>query len=126
MKRPEFSLQRQQREKRGRDAEQAASLWLRLKGYRILDRRVKTPLGEIDIVAGKGRMLIFVEVKARGEMAKALEAVTMETRRRIQEAARLWVSRRRKLAEHVWRFDIVLLAPGKLPRHMRDAWRAER
>src|SRR5262245_55959447 len=71
-----LTLQRQQREKRGRDAEAAAALWLRLKGYRILDSRVKTPKGEIDLIASKGKMLIFVEVKAREEQGKALDAVT--------------------------------------------------
>jgi putative endonuclease len=52
--------------------------------------------------------------------------VTPETRRRIEDAARLWVSRRGRLRDWLWRFDIVLMAPGRLPRHMRDAWRAER
>jgi putative endonuclease len=120
-----LKLQRQQREKRGRDAESAAALWLRLKGYRILDRRVKTPRGEIDLIASKGKMLIFVEVKARDEQGKALDAVTPELQRRVQDAANIWVSRKPKLAQHLWRFDIVLIAPGGLPRHMRDAWRAE-
>jgi len=120
-----ITLTRQQREKRGRDAESAAALWLRLKGYRILDRRVKTPKGEIDLVASKGKMLIFVEVKARDEMGKALDAVTPELQRRVQDAANIWVSRKPKLANWLWRFDIVLIAPGGVPRHMRDAWRAE-
>ena len=120
-----LKLTRQQREKRGRDAESAAALWLRLKGYRILDRRVKTPKGEIDLIASKGKMLIFVEVKARDEMGKALDAVTPDLQRRVQDAANIWVSRKPKLANWLWRFDIVLIAPGGLPRHMRDAWRAE-
>jgi putative endonuclease len=122
---PKLKLTRQQREKRGRDAESAAALWLRLKGYRILDRRVKTPRGEIDLIASKGKMLIFVEVKAREEMGKALEAVTPDLQRRVQDAANIWVSRKPKLANWLWRFDIVLIAPGGVPRHMRDAWRAE-
>jgi putative endonuclease len=113
-------------ERRGRQAEIAAGLWLQLKGYRILDRRSRTPLGEIDIVAMKGRMLVFVEVKSRQTFEAALEAVTLETRRRIEQAARLWVGRKRKLQDRLWRFDIVLLAPGRLPRHMPGAWRAER
>lgn len=120
-----LKLQRQQREKRGRDAEQAAALWLRMKGYRILDRRVKTPKGEIDLIASKGRMLVFVEVKAREDRGKALDAVTPDLQRRVQDAANIWVSRRPKLAGWLWRFDVVLIAPGGLPRHMRDAWRAE-
>lgn len=122
--RPTLKLQRQQREKRGRDAEQAAALWLRLKGYRILDRRVKTPVGEIDLVALKARTLVFVEVKARQDMNAALASVTPDLRKRVERAANLWVSRKPKLQQHLWRFDIVLLAPGGLPRHMRSAWRA--
>ena len=121
---PTLKLQRQQRERRGRDAEQAAALWLRLKGYRVLDRRVKTPVGEIDLIALKGKTIVFVEVKARQDMDEALESVTPELRRRVERAANLWVSRKPKLQQQLWRFDIVLLAPGGLPRHMRSAWRA--
>ena len=112
-------------ERRGRRAEAAAALWLQLKGYRILERRARTPLGEIDLVAARGKMLIFVEVKSRSTFEAGLEAVTPELRRRVEQAARLWVSRHRKTQDWLWRFDIVLLSPGRLPRHMRDAWRAE-
>jgi len=112
-------------ERRGRQAEAAAALWLQLKGYRILERRARTPNGEIDLVAAKGKMLIFVEVKSRPSFEAALEAVTPQTRRMIEQAARLWVARKRAMQDWLWRFDIVLLAPGRLPRHMADAWRAE-
>ena len=113
-------------ERSGRRAEAAAALWLQLKGYRILERRARTPLGEIDLVAARRNMLIFVEVKSRHSFEAALEAVTPELRRRVEQAARLWVSRRRTMQNWLWRFDIVLLSPGRLPRHMPDAWRAER
>lgn len=112
-------------ERSGRRAEAAAALWLQLKGYRILERRARTPLGEIDLVAARKKMLVFVEVKSRPSFEAALEAVTPELRRRVGQAARLWVSRHRKTQDWLWRFDIVLLSPGRLPRHMRDAWRAE-
>ena len=112
-------------ERSGRRAETAAALWLQLKGYRILERRARTPLGEIDLVAARGKMLVFVEVKSRPSFEAALEAVTPELRRRVEQAARIWVSRRRKMQDWLWRFDIMLLSPGRLPRHMRDAWRAE-
>jgi putative endonuclease len=121
---PDWTRLRQGRERSGRHAETAAGLWLQLKGYRIRDRRVRTPLGEIDLVASRGKMLVFVEVKSRQTFEAALEAVTPETRRRIEQAARLWVGRRRSMQDWLWRFDIVLLAPGRLPRHMPDAWRA--
>ncbi len=119
------TLLRRLREQQGRRAENAAALWLQLKGYRILARRVRTPACEIDLIAGRKSMLIFVEVKSRTTQDKALEFVTPDLRRRIEAAARIWVSGRPKLQGHLWRFDIVLLAPGRLPRHMCDAWRAE-
>jgi len=123
-KKPDSSILRRLRERKGRRAENAAALWLQLKGYRILDRRARTPACEIDLVAAKKNMVIFVEVKSRLTHEKALESVTPQLRKRLEQAANLWVSRHHKLREHIWRFDIVLLAPGRFPRHMRDAWRA--
>jgi putative endonuclease len=70
-------------------------------------------------------MLVFVEVKSRATREQALEAITPGFRRRLEQAARIWVSPRHKLQNHLWRFDLVLLAPGRFPRHMKDAWRAE-
>jgi putative endonuclease len=122
----DWSRVRKSRERSGRRAETAAALWLQLKGYRILERRARTPLGEIDIVAARKNMLIFVEVKSRANLEAALDSVTPELRRRVEQAARLWVGRKRSMQDRLWRFDLVLLAPGRLPRHMRDAWRAGR
>ncbi|MDP3737286.1 MAG: YraN family protein [Hyphomonadaceae bacterium] len=117
---------RRLRERRGRRAENAAALWLQLKGYHILDRRARTPACEIDLVAAKGKMLIFVEVKSRASFTTALEAVTPQFQKRLQDAANIWVSRHKKMHDWLWRFDLVLLTPGRLPRHMPDAWRAEK
>lgn len=119
------SILRRLSERKGRRAENAAALWLQMKGYRILDRRARTPACEIDLIATKKNMLVFVEVKSRLTHAAALEAVTPQLRKRLEQAARIWTSSRHKLQNHLWRFDIVLLSPGRLPRHMRDAWRAE-
>ena len=124
-KKPENAILRRLRERKGRRAENAAALWLQLKGYRILDRRARTPACEIDLIAVKKNMLVFVEVKLRAQQEAALESVTPALRRRIEQAARIWATSRHKLRDHVWRFDIMLLSPGKFPRHMRDAWRAE-
>ncbi len=123
-KKPDTFLRRL-REQQGRRAENAAALWLQLKGYRILARRVRTPACEINLIAGRKNMIVFVELKSRAAQDKAFESVTPDLRRRIEAAARIWVSGRPKLQTRLWRFDIVLLAPGRLPRHMRDAWRAE-
>ncbi|MEQ1785162.1 MAG: YraN family protein, partial [Hyphomonadaceae bacterium] len=87
------------------------------------DGCARMPACEIDLVARKGRFVVFVEVKSRRTQALALEAVTPQLRARLEEAAR--VSRRRGMQDLLWRFDAVLLAPGRLPRHMRDAWRAQ-
>jgi putative endonuclease len=125
MARADHTATRRKREAAGRRAETAAALWLQLKGYRILDRRARMPACEIDLVARKGRTLVFGEVKARRTQDMALESVTPQLRKRLEQAANQWVSRRRGLQQHLWRFDIVMLAPGKLPRHMRDAWRAQ-
>lgn len=120
----DWTLQRRLREQGGRRAEARAALWLQLKGYRILDRRARTPAGEIDLVALKGNILAFVEVKARSRWEAAVEAVTPQLRRRVEQAARMWCARRRGMEQRNWRFDIVAVMPGKLPRHLRDAWRA--
>lgn len=116
---------RQKFEQAGRRAETIAALWLQLKGYRILDRRARTPVGEIDLVARKGRMLVFTEVKARTTRETAQLAVTPQLRRRIEQAARLWCSRRRDCSNLNWRFDVIAIAPRRPPLHLRDAWRAE-
>ncbi len=116
---------RRRRERAGRNAENAAALWLQIKGYRVLERRARTPACEIDLVVRKGRMLVFVEVKSRRTIDAAREAVTPELRRRLEQAANIWAGRRRDANELLWRFDMVLLAPGRLPLHVRDAWRAE-
>lgn len=117
--------ERRRRELAGRRAETAAALWLQLKGYRIVDRRARMPACEIDLVARKGKFVVFVEVKSRRTQAMALESVTPQLRTRLEEAANQWVSRRRGQQQALWRFDVVLLAPGRLPKHMRDAWRAQ-
>ena len=122
---PDASGQRRRREQSGRRAETAAALWLQLKGYRVLERRARTPACEIDLVVRKGRTLAFVEVKSRRTIEAAREAVTPDLRRRLEQAAHLWAGRRRNVGDLIWRFDMVLLSPGRLPLHVRDAWRAQ-
>ena len=107
----------------GRRAERLAGWWLRLKGYRILARGFRVPAGEIDLIVRRGRTLAFVEVKARADLADARQAVTPRQRRRNARAATAFLQRRTELAGLDARFDVVLLAPGRLPRHVPDAWR---
>jgi len=111
-------------EKRGRSSETLAALMLRLKGYRILGRRIRTRAGEIDLVAKSPRgVLCFVEVKARDGEAAAALSVAPRQQQRIARAASLYVAGKPDLARAAMRFDIVAVSPRALPRHIRDAWR---
>jgi putative endonuclease len=114
---------REEAEARGRRAEALAAWWLRAKGYTILARRVKLHAGEIDLVARKGDVICFIEVKERATREAALGAVTPTAWRRIARAAELWMAQRPRFNACGWRYDIIAIAPGYLPSHMRDAWR---
>jgi len=116
---------RRRAERDGRLAETLAAIWLRLKGYRILARRLKTPVGEIDILARRGAMLVAVEVKARRDLALAAAAITPRQWRRLARAAEWALAHRPEWAGLSLRFDALLLARGRLPRHVADAWRPE-
>ncbi len=121
-----FTPARRKAEQRGRRSESWAALLLRLKFYRILGRRVKTPLGEIDLVARSPHgILCFVEVKQRETGMAAHESVAPRQQARIARAAALYLARHPGLDAKGVRFDIVALAPGALPRHIRDAWQPE-
>ena len=115
--------ERQRRERRGRAAETRAAWALRLKGYRIEASRVRTPAGEIDIVARRGNMVAFVEVKARRTLAQAADAVPPGQRRRIVRAAHHYIAAHPQLAGLTHRFDTVLVVPRKWPHHVISAWR---
>jgi putative endonuclease len=108
--------------RRGLRAERAAAWILRLQGYRILASRYKTPAGEIDIIARRGNVVAFVEVKARATLADALESVTPRGRVRITGAARHYIAAMPAAAGCVLRFDVIALAPPLSWRHIRDAW----
>jgi putative endonuclease len=109
----------------GLDAEAQAAWLLRLKGYRILARRLRTRLGEADIVATRGCVVAFVEVKARPTLAEAAEAVAPRQRQRIVAAARAWLARNPGHAKATIRFDAVLAAPGCWPQHLVSAFEAD-
>ena len=109
---------------RGLSAESRAAMLLISKAYRIVARRWKTPFGEIDIVARRRRTLVFVEVKARDSVEGAMEAVTERTKRRIIGAAELWLARNPDDVNAEIRFDVILVAPGKMPRHIANAFDA--
>jgi putative endonuclease len=106
----------------GRRGEVLSALWLMAKGYRILGFRLKTPQGEIDLLAKKGPVLAVVEVKLRGTTALALEAVRYEQRQRLRRAGETFAARRRDLQGAAIRLDLMALAPGRWPCHIPDAW----
>jgi putative endonuclease len=119
-------ISRRKAEQRGRRSEIAAIALLLLKGYRILGRRVRNPAGEIDLVA-KAPMgpVCFIEVKARADAIAAGLSLGGQQKARITRAATLYLAQRPRLAAGGARFDIVAVVPGRLPRHYRDAWRAD-
>jgi putative endonuclease len=108
----------------GLSAESRAAMLLIAKGFRILARRYRTPVGEIDIVAGRRKLLIFVEVKAREKFDDAAWSVTDRQRARIVAAAEVWLAANSDRAIEDIRFDAVLVAPGRIPRHIPAAFDA--
>jgi putative endonuclease len=118
------TAKRRNAERQGRTGEGWAELLLRLKGYRILGRRVRNHAGEIDLVARSPRgVLCFIEVKARPDTRAAVESVAPRQRARIERAAQLFVAGKPQFAGAAMRFDIVTVSPRSMPRHIRDAWR---
>ncbi|WP_183753372.1 YraN family protein [Rhizobium sp. BK181] len=108
--------------RRGHVSEYFAALYLMLKGYRIVAMRYRTKLGEIDIIARKRNLAIFVEVKARREEMIAIDAVSTTAQKRIRAASDLWLQRQRDYALLSQRYDIVAILPGRLPRHFPNAF----
>jgi putative endonuclease len=102
----------------GISAESRAAAFLIAKGFRILARRWKSPLGEIDIVARRRHLLIFVEVKARANLDETAESVNTRQQRRIAAAAEIWLGANPDDSGRDICFDAILVAPGKLPRHI--------
>ena len=108
----------------GLSAEARAGAWLMAKGYRILAKRFRTPHGEIDLVVRKRNLVAFIEVKARASLDEAAYAVTPRQQARIIAAAEAWLMAHPEHAEFELRFDAVLIAPRRLPRHLLAAFDA--
>ena len=106
----------------GHRAEFWAGLYLRCKGYSVLARRFKTPQGEIDLIAKRGSMIVFVEVKARRTAADALDAVGIRSRQRISRAAAWWLAGNNTTGQLSWRYDVVAILPRRLPTHFENVW----
>jgi putative endonuclease len=108
----------------GLSAETRAAAYLMAKGYRIMAKRFRTPYGEIDIVARRRSLLVFVEVKARASLDDAAYAVTPRQQQRIIDAAQAWLMAHPEHADFDLRFDVMLIAPRHLPRHLSAAFDA--
>lgn len=115
------TAQRQSRERAGRIAELIAAIHLTLKGYRILASRQRTRLGEIDIIAVRGKRLAFVEVKLRQSEELARDAISDQQARRIADAAEHWVWQRKRYRTYEIGLDSVLVVPCRVPHHIPNA-----
>lgn len=114
-------MSRARAERGGRRAESLAAFWLRLKGWTILARRVRTPVGEVDLVARRGRTLAFVEVKARASEAEAAGSLDDYRLRRVAAAAEALAHRYARAGDDV-RIDAMFIVPRRLPRHLTNVW----
>jgi putative endonuclease len=118
-----MSERRRRAYRKGLHAEFAAAVLLKLKGYRILARRYRSPVGEIDLVAQRGRRYAFVEIKMRPSQAESAFAVSTQQQHRIARAAEHWLSRNQPDGDFDAGFDVILLSPWSWPRHLADAFR---
>ena len=109
--------------RRGKSSEWLAALALMVKGYRIVARRYRTKLGEIDLIARRGDLVLIVEVKARPTLIEAMDALGRQSERRIEAAADLWLVRQPDYARLSLRFDLVAVLPRRWPVHVEDAFR---
>ena len=114
-------MKRQRAEKRGRRGETRAALWLQAHGWRVLERRRKTPLGEIDLICRRGGVVAFVEVKWRNKAVDLDHAIDAYRLRRVAAATEAVAHEYARDGEDV-RIDVILLAPGTMPRHIVNAW----
>ncbi len=115
-------MNRRRAERGGRRGEALAALWLQLKGWTILARRARTPVGEVDLVARRGRTLAFVEVKARASQAQAAHALDDFRLRRVAAAAQALAPRYARDGDTL-RIDAIFMVPRRWPKHVADVWR---
>lgn len=114
-------MSRAEAERRGRRAETIAAWWLRLQGWRIVGTRIRTPVGEVDLIARRARTIAFVEVKARHDEEGLALAIDQHRLTRVARAVEALTPRYARNGEDV-RIDVILIAPGRLPRHLRNVW----
>jgi len=108
--------------RKGLRAEWLCAFSLLLKGYRIVGRRFKTPVGEVDLIARKRDVIVFIEVKARPNTNTALESISLTAQRRISSSAEWWISQQTDGASLSWRFDVMAVIPLRWPKHFENVW----
>lgn len=106
----------------GLRAEFRAKIFLRLKGYSILSQRYKTPIGEIDLIAKRGKVIAFIEVKARDTMERALECISLTQQKRITRAALYYLNSFVKYEKFTLRFDVICIDQTFMPKHLENVW----
>lgn len=107
---------------KGLRAELLSKLWLWTFGYSILEQRYKTPMGEIDLIARKGKHIAFIEIKYRQTFEEAAYSITDHQKKRINKAALLWLAKEEQLGFDSLSFDVILVSPWKLPHHIKNAF----
>lgn len=120
-KREQARRDRRRANRRGRAAEVLAAIYLMATGHRVIARRFKTPVGEIDLIAVKRGRIAFVEVKQRATLADCEAAITGETRQRVRRAADWWLARQPRYQSYDLGFDLMFLPPWQRPVYLRDA-----
>ena len=123
---PADAADRRRAHGKGHRGEWLAALTLMLKGYRILARRFRTRLGEVDLIAKRGDVIAIVEVKARPSLAEAMDAVTPTAQRRIEAAGDLWLARQRDHGRLSVRYDLVAVLPRRWPVHVENVFQGGR
>lgn len=115
--------QRKRAYHKGKRAEWIAAFYLKFKGYEILEKRFKTPMGEIDLLARKGKILAAIEVKTRNTLDEASMALTPFQQKRIEKALLFYLAGKMDCFD--LRFDVVLISPWKWPYHIQGAWNVQ-
>jgi putative endonuclease len=108
--------------RRGHRGEWLAALTVMLKGFRIVARRYRTKLGEIDLIARRGDLVLIIEVKVRATLIEAMDAIARQSERRIEAAADLWLSRQPDYGRLSVRFDMVAVLPRRWPVHVENVF----
>ena len=121
-----FAAKRRKAWRRGHRGEWLAAAALMAKGFHILARRYRTKLGEIDLIARRGDLVLIVEVKARRTLREAMEAIARGSERRIEGAADLWLSRQPDYGRLSVRFDMVAVLPWRWPVHVENVFQGRR